>query len=193
MRKTIKDRIPPPKHIVTLMFEGGNKDKPLVDTGRLWQSIKGTTESWHRGFAGVLSTAKANTRTSRKGIQRVTNLGMILHDGATIRVTPKMRAMFTALMRVTVFGKKRKTLRGRALEIHKKIPSGAKVYALSPSTTAIKIPARPFVTPTARNQTIRHKCYRNWMNAVMIALLSTSRRAKIRQYIGPLKEAPGGF
>jgi hypothetical protein len=99
--------------------------------------------------------------------------------------------MFVALMRVTVFGAKPETLKGRAAEIYRRIPRGAKVYALSPSTTAIKIPGRPFVTPTARNQTVKKKCYRNWLNAVMIALLSTSKRASLTQYTGSLKSPLG--
>lgn len=69
------------------------------------------------------------------------NIAVAIHEGATIKVTQKMRNMFYILWRKETDPSI--NLTGRAKELWDKMPGGWK--PLNESTKAINIPSRPFI------------------------------------------------
>ncbi len=140
---------------LTIAIKGSTK--PLVDKGRLFQSIGHQRIKRGTYFVGVLKSKATRMGKSEGGIDYL-NIARIIHDGATIPVTAKMRAMFKALWWAT----RDKKSRG-AGETWKRMPISklrskrarylaqrayrrkATILPLSPGTTAIRIPSRPFV------------------------------------------------
>ena len=110
--KKIDDKTYAANSAFTIAMKGSST--PLVDKGDLRRSIRTKVISWNTAFVGVL----ARTRVGGKSM---VNVGSILHDGATIRVTPKMRLWFAA--QASTLG----------------------MRPLSASTTVIRIPGRPFI------------------------------------------------
>jgi hypothetical protein len=90
---------------------GQVSDKPLVDEGSLWMSVNTKVISWREAFAGII-----------KG-QDQYDIGVVLHEGVSIRVTERMRAYFRYLAQET----------------------GGAIKPLLDTTTVIVIPPRPFV------------------------------------------------
>ena len=72
---------------LTTLLKGSSL--PLVNHGDLLQSISVSQERWNEVVVGVL-------RTHEKA-----NVAAILHSGATIRVTKKMRTYFATILKVT--------------------------------------------------------------------------------------------
>lgn len=140
---------------LTITIKGSTK--PLVDKGRLFQSIGHQRIKRATYFVGVLKSRAVRMRGVEGGVDYL-NVARIIHDGATIPVTPKMRSMFKALWLAT----RDKKSRG-AGETWKRMPMtklrskrakylaqrarrrGATIFPLSPSTSAIRIPSRPFI------------------------------------------------
>lgn len=141
----IRDRMKSGQYIsnkpLTIAIKGSSK--PLIGlTSTLWKSITGKRISWDKGIAGVL-------RTDGK-----LNIAKMIHNGGTIRVTPKMVNMFKLLSRYTQNMFKGNyvlpALRGRA----------AALWALnqvwySINKAAISIPSRPFIRKTWDDERIR--------------------------------------
>lgn len=112
----------------------GYSTTPLLRRGALVRSITGDVETAWKASVGLLSTFGSQrgrdptTGKFKKGEQRESNLGRLLHDGGLIKVTDKMRQAFARRM-------KRAALKNNAslLPPQKK----GKGY--------IKIPPRPFI------------------------------------------------
>ena len=120
-----------------------NSSKPLVHTGKtLSKAI--TTKMINRKslFVGVLNSDKFYQQA------------VAIHEGTLIKVTPAMRGMFMLLWLASIGKEDPSNLTGRAKELW---DSGGRNWApLSPGTSAIKIPSRPFIQkafldPAARN------------------------------------------
>lgn len=155
LRQEIKAGVPPSTAKLTALIKRSRK--PLVDHGDLWKAITSVAPTWDQAFAGLL-------RTDPKSY----NIGITVHDGAAIKVTPKMRGMFAALAHAYETGKT-DHLRGRALELWERNPK-VKWKALSPGTKVITIPARPFVRYAAKDEALRARIMERWKAAVAAAM-----------------------
>jgi hypothetical protein len=118
---------------LTIAIKGSSR--PLVDTGALVGSLIGRTLAWNIGEIGVL----------RRG-PHTNNIAVILHFGAKVPVTDKMRRYFHWLA--------------------SKNPS---VKPLKKTTVVIVIPPRPFMQ-SALTPAIQLEYRKNWEKAVIAAL-----------------------
>lgn len=153
IRQTIKKGVPPPNAPLTVAIKGSSK--PLVDRGDLFGAVTSVVPSWNRVFVGVLKTSKSH------------DIAQLLHDGTTLGVTDKMRGLFYVLWLATKREDVRAKLSGRAAELFERMPSGWK--PLRPSTRAIKIPARPFISQ-AFTPAVRARVIANWNEAIQRAI-----------------------
>lgn len=80
---------------------------------------------------------------------------MILHKGATIRVTPKMRALFDVLAHVSNGTASPSSLRGRARELWRRRPRGWR--PLSQSTKRLVIKPRPFMKTAEASVNVKRR------------------------------------
>lgn len=162
IRKSIKDRIPPGNADLTTAIK--RSTKPLVDRGDLWKAISAQVVDWKTGFAGLLRTARTTPRAE------LVNLGVVLHEGTSIRVTDRMRRMFRALANATSSGgADASKLRGRARELYDRNPA-VRWRPIADSTTVIRIPGRPFLRDALEDQELRREIVQNWAQAVRRAL-----------------------
>lgn len=152
MRKRIQDRAYLPNSPLTLAIKAP-RTKPLIGGppgpgGDLFRAI--THEVSVRadgepvGFVGLLRT------DTHKGTRY--NIGIILHEGATIRVTPAMRRAVFAKARRN--GKGRRYLRDIA----------------GPARGTWVIPPRPFVRDVIQDPAIQRALLREWEAGVDRAL-----------------------
>ena len=126
--------------------------KPLVHKGDLFQSITSKLKDDYTVFVGVLKSDKKNS-----------NILKIVHEGARVKVTPRMRNMFNLLFNVTILGAPPDKLTGRAKELYE---SGAKFYPLKKGTRIIRIPPRPFLSRAMSRPQLRQKAKENWKKAL---------------------------
>lgn len=138
---------------LTVALKGSSK--PLVEGGDLFQSITVQQINEDEMFVGVLRT------------EGDFNLVEILHEGATIPVTPAMRWMFLMLAKVSDGLMDPSKLEGRAAELYSKFQGWKPLAA---STTAIVIPERPFVRITFEAPDLIALCKANWSAACQAAL-----------------------
>lgn len=156
-QKLIKSRKYSPNAGLTILIKGGKQ--PLVESGALYEalgSIAIRLNSWKTAHIVV----------KRKGNDSV-DVASIVHNGTIIKVTDRMRNMFSLLFRVGQGHEDRSKLKGRAAEIAKKL--GARLKEIRPikeSTTSIVIPARPFMKDAIENPTVFAKIKKNWTSAV---------------------------
>ena len=120
--------------------------RPLVNSGQLKKSISSQLGFWHTVFVGVVR----GRRTARRGGSGDTlQVARILHDGATITVTTRMRKFFASMSRRAVGWK-----------------------PLKASTTSITIPARPFLNVSVSVKAIAIYT-KNWADAMQRAIGGT--------------------
>lgn len=156
-QKNIKSRKYSANAGLTILLKGGKQ--PLVESGALHEalgSISLRLNSWKTAYIGI----------KRKGDDKV-DVASVVHNGAIIKVTDKMRDMFALLYRVGRGQEDRNKLKGRAAEIAKKL--GSRLKELRPiknSTTSIVIPSRPFLSDVFKNKTVMAKIRNNWASAV---------------------------
>jgi hypothetical protein len=145
---------------LTVALKGENK--PLVGGGGdLFQAI--TEKDTSSGdeievFSGVLRTNDAY------------NIGAIVHEGATIQVTEKMRGLFFMLWVASKHAAKGEAvpeLQGRAAElfgIHQNW------FPLSEGTKVIVIPPRNWIAMAFGDPGLKRTCERNWLQAIQRAM-----------------------
>jgi len=104
---------------ITTAIKGSSR--PLVDTGELFKAINSQVLAWDEVVVGVLRSKKVTGKDGKA--DDLLNIAAVLHEGATITVTQKMRNFFAAMAR--------------------KHPG--KYRPLRASTKAIIIPRRPFL------------------------------------------------
>lgn len=103
---------------LTELLKGSTK--PLVDDGDLWASVNSRQQGSWEFHVGV---KRQSGRDARGRFKEGVAIGLVLHEGVTIKVTPQVRAFFRA-----------KAAETRGL-----------VKPLKSSTGQIRIPARPFL------------------------------------------------
>lgn len=139
-----------------LTVEIKGSEKPLVDRGfTLFQAISKKEINWRLIFVGILKT------------DRFYNIGAALHEGTTIKVTPRMRAMFDALWRASVGMLDPSALRGRARRLWERKKHW---LPLKSGTTAIILPRRPFIDKPLRDRGLRLRARKHWEHAYWQAL-----------------------
>jgi hypothetical protein len=137
---------------LTRFIKGSSK--PLVGRdSQLWKAITSKVMDPFSAEIGVL-----------KGTPMV-NIAAMVHDGVTIKVTPKMRKMFALLADAGNSRTSMPILTGRARELWIMRPKkGWK--ALKGSTTHIVIPPRPFLTQAVGDPELQKAVQENWLTAV---------------------------
>jgi hypothetical protein len=155
VRQEIRKGVPPTNAPLTASLKGGNK--PIVGTpgADLFNSITHDIESWDRAVVGVIRMSGAY------------NIAKIVHDGATIKVTERMRNLFRVLANASKSKYVRPHLEGRALELWELGKRWkTKWKPLKPSTTAIVIPPRPYLRYAVQDLATRRKAKENWQDAI---------------------------
>lgn len=151
-----------PNAALTAFIKGSTK--PLVDTGQLFQAITSTIFGYGRAEIGVARTSPT------------ANVAAVVHDGAVIRVTGKMRRMFRALADVSSGRKDPSTLRGRAAALYARRRKGWK--PLKQSTTVIRIPPRPYIREVMESAAVQRRINENWLAAGAAAVANVAPKLR---------------
>ena len=160
VRLNIRDGGHTPNAVLTRFIKGSSR--PLIDQpGGLFQAIAFRSTGPFRAEIGVLKGDPA------------ANIAFIVHQGATIPVTAKMRGMFAALQDASEGRREPGSLTGRARELYARQQKGWK--ALKPSTVAIRIAPRPFFRQAVENQELNNRVAENWLAAAASAVAGTPR------------------
>lgn len=140
---------------LTAAIKGSSK--PLVDYADLFKAITAKKLAWDHAFVGLLRTSGAY------------NVGLIVHEGADVPVTAKMRNLFwvLAIASQEVGTGAAPELTGRAAELFARFQSWR---PLNPGTRIIRIPPRPFVLQAMEDPALRRQVERGWSDAVQLAL-----------------------
>jgi hypothetical protein len=101
--------------------------KPLVDTGQLFKSINGEISDWDEARVGVLKNQTRRDKDSGE-VKDLVQIATILHNGAVVDVSDKMRRFFAAMFRKHQKGEVRRPWR-----------------PIKATTRVIVIPKRPFL------------------------------------------------
>lgn len=162
IRDHIKGGVSPADSPLTVFIKGSSK--PVVDSpGGIFQSIASVVIDPFTVEVGV-----------KKG-DRSADYARVVHEGARIKVTPAMRAMFGYLADVSDGKRDASELTGRAADLWRRRPGGWK--ALKHSTTHIRIPGRPFIEEALDNDALRKKLGENWLRAWAAGLVGETFRA----------------
>lgn len=148
---------------LTAAIKGQNK--PLVDFGQLFQAI---------GFKRVGEYERQVGVTKMSG--DALNIAMVVHNGAVIKVTDKMRGLFFLLWLASMDRIPKSELRGRAAELFKRMPGGWK--PLSESTTHIRIPPRRFIDEVFKSRRVRKMFKDNVNGAIERVMARRAREAR---------------
>lgn len=136
--------------VITIAMKGSSR--PLVDTGALVASINHDVPKWDVAFIGVLRSRKVPRKGKGKArAYDILNVAFVLHEGASIKVTPKMRRFFAAMAR----------------------ENPGQWFPIRKGTSVIQIPRRPFLEAAFEDSRLALKYRRNWEDAVQRALSGT--------------------
>lgn len=149
IRKNIKSGDFEKNAPLTIHIKGSSK--PLIDNGDLWKALAIDVSAWNQAFVGILKS------------DRMYDIAAFLHEGGTVRVTDRMRAMFRMLWFVSQGGDPG-ILTGRARELWERQPGGW--YPLKESTTAIRVPGRPFITKVFSDAAFKNEMEAAWERAI---------------------------
>lgn len=144
---------------LTQAIKGDNK--PLVDQGALFQQITSKVVDDFTVLAGVLRTSGAY------------NVGLIVHEGATIKVTPKMRGLFFVLWKASEGMLDPGQLEGRAKELFEQMSEGW--LPLNANTEVIVIPPRPWIRIAFNNTQMIKQVRDNWKQAMEASFRERAR------------------
>lgn len=128
---------------VTSFLKGSSR--PLVNTGELLKAINARVTEWDQAVVGVI---KAAAKRDKKGKfvshdKKLLNVARIVHEGASINVTKKMRMFFFILAR----------------------ENPGQVRPIKSTTKVIVIPPRPFLESAVKNSQVS-KYETMWANAI---------------------------
>lgn len=164
-RSAIRDNIQLNKYVANAPLTIIIKDssKPLVGMdSRLFNAITYKMIDAYSAFVGAMR---------RGGDADAFNVIELLHEGATIPVTPAMRGMFFFLWKLTTGTMNPAKAEGRVAEIYERIKLTAKIiYPLKDTTTAIHIPPRPFLRDVFEDSKLAAEMKANWEKAVAAAI-----------------------
>lgn len=168
VRQRIKEGVEPENAPLTMLFKDGNSE-PLKGTkgADLFNSVAYELENWKTAVVGV-------NRYNNDGY----NVGLIVHNGATISVTQPMRNLFYLLWLVKVGSVEASVLNGRAKEIYDATNGAQGIVPIDPKTKHIRIPPRPFLTDTMEDPDTRRVMKTNWENAVRATLKEQAERGR---------------
>lgn len=133
----------------TIAIKGSGR--PLVDKGDLAKAIEGEVVRWDLAVIGVLRSKEVTGEDGKT--KDVKNVAAIVHEGAVVKVTDKMRAFFGAMSR--------------------KYPG--KWFPLADSTTVIIIPPRRFLM-SAVKKSLQPRMKARWEEAVRKAMKPRKKR-----------------
>lgn len=168
IRSRIQDRKYAPNASLTIMIKGSMN--PLVDHGQLFLAITSHVIDYKTAMVGAFRTESATSSSVTTG-EDIINLLETLHDGAVIPVTDAMRHLFFLLWKYTTDNRDESKIDGRLLELFRRVKSrGVAIYPLKPSTTAIRIPPRPFIKDVFEDRDIVSQCRKNWARAIKAAV-----------------------
>jgi len=166
IRQGIRSGVKPQNAALTKTIKGnrGNRAKPLVDQGDLFNAITYDVQDWDLAFIGVKRTNKEY------------NLALMLHQGAIIKVTNEMRHMFWLLYLVSKGDMSPEVLEGRAKKLWD-TAAKKKFYPLSKKTKAIIIPARPFIRNAMRDPGLKKEVEKEWNTSIRQAFKEIASKA----------------
>jgi len=141
IRNEIKSGVPPANARLTLLLKKGNKTL-VSDDANLWNAIGHELIDSFTAFVGVIKSGRGKTESE------LINIAEVLHDGATIKVTNKMRGWFIGMSKQT----------------------GGVIKPLKPTTKVIVIPSRPFIRNAIQKDELIRMVNYNWSIAVSNAL-----------------------
>ena len=136
---------------LTTMIKG--HAKPLVHTGKK--------------LSDAITTRMINPKSVFVGIPKSSNFypqAVAIHEGTLLKVTPAMRGMFMMLWLASIGKADPSDLSGRAKELWEQ--GGDNWSPLSPGTTGIKIPSRPFMEKAFLNPAARKFALMKFTQAV---------------------------
>lgn len=139
-----------------LTIEIKGTDTPLVDMGEMSKNVL-------FAVTGPFEIEWGVRRDSGSA-----DIAAIVHEGAVIQVTPKIRGMFAALADASDGKRPASDLTGRAAELWARKPGGWK--ALRRSTTTIKIPARNYIPAIFANEEVRSGIANNYREVLRAAI-----------------------
>lgn len=152
IRKTIKSGDYKPNRPLTVILKGGNK--PLIGTkhAQLFNSITQQVIDPITVFVGVKRSALNF------------NIAKIVHNGATIPVSSKMRGLFYYLYLASINQIPVDELTGAAKELWSLHPGDWR--PLKKSTTTITIPKRQFINKAFEDGALMKQAQNNWHKAL---------------------------
>jgi len=156
IRRRIRGKRYTPNAALTTLIKGSST--PLVDEALLFQAVTHQRIDGKTAFAGVIRRARG------KGGD-LADIATMLHEGASLPVTPAMRGLFYVLAQATQGKRDPATLTGRAAEIFAQLKGKGPIYPLKPGTTVIVIPPRPFLREVFEDKGLLAKMKTNWARA----------------------------
>lgn len=135
---------------LTIMIK--DSSRPLIDVGDFVHSITAQKIDDWTAWVGISSDHPE------------AGLMQMLHEGATIRVTPAMRGMFFMLWKASTGQMDSSKLTGRAAELFARQPAGW--LPLKETTTAIVIPGRPWTKIASEDTGLKQQMKSNWEMAL---------------------------
>lgn len=140
-----------PNSPFTVDLKGSSR--PLVASGELLKSITGRRESWDEAVVGVLQSRMVKDKQGKT--KDILQLAVILHNGAQVPVSEKMRRYFF-----------------RMAQLYERGEIKQPWFPLSSRTKVIVIPKRPFLK-FATFKRMHRKYVANWAEAMERAMLGT--------------------
>ncbi|RLE25633.1 MAG: hypothetical protein DRJ65_07340 [Acidobacteria bacterium] len=162
VKKTIQVGGFKPNAPLTVAIKGSSK--PLIDQADLFAAMTFKVISWSTVFVGVFRTNENY------------NVARAVHNGAVISVTDRMRGLFLALWKVSTGEMDENELTSqRAQQLWER---NQEWFPLKASTTAITIPARPFMLKAFADPQMREMVKKQWLGAVKKVIEKRSRKGK---------------
>jgi hypothetical protein len=148
--------------VLTMAIKGSSV--PLVDKGSsLFQAFTFELIDDAHIFVGV------------KKRDRFYDVAAALHEGADVRVTPAMRALFDLLWKASGDPNVAARLTGRAADLFERFQDWKRLRS---STKAIHIPGRPFFQVLFEDADFQKSVRENWRKAVDSALKAQAKEGK---------------
>lgn len=141
-----------PNSPVTIGIKGSSR--PLFGEAAgsgLVASITHIVPKWDLAFIGVIRSRSVTSKDGRK--YDLLNVAFIMHEGASVKVTQKMRNFFAVMSR----------------------EEPGKWFPLNPSTKVISIPGRPFLR-IAIAEAVEKLYVRQWNEAIQASLSNRKMR-----------------
>jgi hypothetical protein len=146
---------------LTHSIKGDNS--PLVGDSTLFNNITSKAISDVQVFVGVLRTSQAF------------NVAAIIHEGATVAVSPAMRGLFFILWKASTGDFPSADLSGRAADLFSMFQDWK---PLKQSTVVIVIPPRRFIHQAWSSPDLKKQAQANWAKAIQAGLNEQARKGK---------------